>query len=202
MITCIHCCSLRRCCPNILYIDLLSFCVCYFTTIIFGAPAAQSPKNAHVSFVRLSKNSRNAQSILMKFDIGQSSDVCWHIPNVIKIRQNNGHFCMETHNFVDFAQFLSKRKNHSRVLQYVQYTVSFGLRFFAMIKHKLMSILVLLCRTQLLFHPIIFGSKECSFKYTGSFWSVYLCIVTLFQPWTVSKIEWFNNWHSSLMLEW
>ena len=83
-----------------------------------------------------SKNSRNAQSVFKKFDIGQSSDVCRLIPNVIKIRQNNGHFFMETHNFVALAQYLSERKNHTRVLQYVQYTVSLGLRFFALIKHK------------------------------------------------------------------
>lgn len=95
VITRIHCCSLHCWCPNILYIDLLSFCVCYFTTIIFGAPAAQSPKmHTWALFVCLSasKNSRNAQSILMKFDIGQYSDVCRHIPNVIKIRQITGTF--------------------------------------------------------------------------------------------------------------
>ena len=50
-----------------------------------------------------SKNSINAQSIFMKFDIGQTSDVCRHIPNVMKIRQNNGHYCMENHNFFALA---------------------------------------------------------------------------------------------------
>jgi len=53
--------------------------------------------------ISASKNSRNLRSILMKFDTGQNSDVCRHIPNVIKIRQNNGHCCMETHSFVALA---------------------------------------------------------------------------------------------------